>query len=258
MLYLCIPARDEAQTVGVLLWSIRKVFREYGRDFSVVVYDDGSTDATREVLAPYAEVLPLTIIGDAKPRGYAHAVDALLRHVARTSRYARRDAMVLLEGDLTDQPLHIPELAKRFEGGADVVLAEREDVASTPQAVRRLRRVAPWLLKPVVQFAGVRDPFATMRLIRVSVLKDMVKGAGERPLVAGDAWAANLELLAATLPHTRRIETVTVTPRYDLRPRGTRREAWRDAVRLGKWAWAARAQLRLAAGRSRAPVAPSA
>lgn len=258
MLYLCIPAHNEAPTVGVLLWSIRKVFRDYGRDFSVVVYDDGSTDATRAVLAPYAEVLPLTIIGEATPQGYAHAVDALLRHVARTSRYARRDAMVLLEGDLTDQPLHIPELAKRFEGGADVVLAEREEVAGTPPAVRRLRRVAPWLLKPVVQFAGVRDPFATMRLIRVSVLKDMVKAAGERPLVLGDAWAANLELLAATLPHTRRIETVAVTPRYDLRPRATRRDAWRDAVRLGKWAWASRARLRLAATHRRPPAQPTA
>jgi hypothetical protein len=56
------------------------------------------------------------------------------------------------------------------------------------------------------------------------------------------------------LPHTRRIETVTVAPRYDLRPRATRRDAWRDALRLGKWAWERRAELRQAALRTTRPA----
>ena len=51
MLYLCIPSFNEAPTVGVLLWRIRKVFQEYSREYEVIVYDDGSTDATAETLA---------------------------------------------------------------------------------------------------------------------------------------------------------------------------------------------------------------
>ena len=54
VLYICIPAYNEAQTIGVLLWRIRKVFQEYSREYEVLVYDDGSTDTTAETLEPYA------------------------------------------------------------------------------------------------------------------------------------------------------------------------------------------------------------
>ena len=33
LLYICIPAFDEAPTVGLLLWRIRKVFQEYPREY---------------------------------------------------------------------------------------------------------------------------------------------------------------------------------------------------------------------------------
>jgi hypothetical protein len=147
-------------------------------------------------------------------------------------RYPRRDAVILMQGDFTDQPEHLPELIKRFEGGADIVVAEPSTEPSDPRPVRRLRRLAPWLLRRAASVPGVKNPLGSYRLFRVSVLRDALKVAGATPLVRGEGWEANLDLLLATAPHARRIEAVPLPPRYDLRPRESRVRPLADALRL--------------------------
>lgn len=242
MLYICIPAFDEAPTIGLVLWRIRKVFEEYPREYEIFVLDDGSTDATAATLAPYTEVLPLTVLRHERRRGYAAALDTLVRAAAKRTRYPRRDAMLLMQGDFTDQPEHIPELAKRFEGGADLVIAERQGAPRVaPAAVRRLRRIAPWVMRPFVRVPGVSDPFGTFRLYRIAVIRDVIREAGEAPILHGEGWAANVELLVKAARFSRRIETVPLDARYDLRPRQTRVRPLAGALDLYRFGRASRA-----------------
>ncbi len=245
MLYLCIPSHNEAPTIGVLLWRIRKVFRDFSREYEILVYDDASTDETVSVLEPYHKVLPLTVIRGERRVGYAGAVDALFRAAAQRTRYPRRDAVVLMQGDFTDQPEHLPELIKRFEGGADVVVAEPAAVESAPASVaklarwaRRASRVWPW--RAHLSVDGVADPFDTFRIFRITVVRDVLRAAGERPVAAGPVRVANLALLRATMSVARRVEAVTVAPRYDLRPRPTRVQVWPDLKAILRAGWAAR------------------
>jgi glycosyltransferase involved in cell wall biosynthesis len=240
VLYFCIPSYNEAPTVGLLLWRLRKVFQEQPREYEVLVYDDGSTDSTHETLEPYHKVMPLTVLGGSRV-GYAQAVDALLREASKRTRYPRRDAIIVLQADFTDQPENLPELIKRFDGGADIVVGERPaDVATVPPAVRTLRRFAPWVVKPFVSVAGVRDPFGALRLFRISVIRDLIKERGNEPLLVGEGWSANVDLLLRAASQARRIETVEVVPRYDVRPRESRVRAWNDAMSLFRFARSAR------------------
>jgi len=249
VLFVCIPVHNEAPTVGLVLWRIRKMFADFPREYELIVYNDGSSDATAEVLAPYADALPVTILGGGEHVGYARAIDALLRTALNRCRYPRRDAVILLQGDFTDQPEHIPELVKRFEGGADIVVSEPAADTSFPKPVRQLQRVGRWIANRFAKVPGVGNPLGSFRLFRVTVVRDAVRAAGEKPLVEGDGWGANVDLLLAMAPHARRIETVSLQPRYDLRPRPSRIRPWHDALRLYRFGRAARArrpQLRLA------------
>lgn len=237
MLYICIPAHDEAPTIGLVLWRIRKVFQEYSREYEILVFNDGSGDATAETLQPYAKVLPLTVLGGGERVGYAKALDTLVRAVVKRTKYPRRDGLIVLQGDFTDQPEHLPELVKRFEGGADIVVGERRPDARTPAPVRRLQRVAPWLLRPFVTVPGVADPFGAFRLYRISVLRELVREYGSAPITGGAGWGTNVDLLVRAARHARRIETVPLEARYDVRNRPTRIRPWSEAlalVRMGR------------------------
>jgi glycosyltransferase involved in cell wall biosynthesis len=238
VLYICIPSYNEGPTVGVLLWRIRRVFQDYSREYEIIVYDDGSTDGTRETVEPYAEVIPLTVLRGEQRRGYGFAMDKLVREVSRRTRYARRDALIMIQADFTDQPEHIPELVKRFEGGADIVAAKQE-MSEAPAAVRRLRRFADW-----IQRAGLpktdADPFATFRLYRISVLRELLKTLGDKPVVSSSGWAANVELLLKARRFARRVETVDLAPRYDVRTRETRVRPFADALNLYRFSRKAR------------------
>ena len=223
MLYLAIPAQNEVATIGVLLWRLRTVLAEFPREYEVVVYDDASTDETADVAEQYANAMPVTVIRGKSAVGYAGAVDALVRYVSAATKYPRRDALLLLQGDFTDPPGIVPEFARRFEGGADIVVGERTAVVDAPVPVKRLFSAAGWALRPFVRVDGVKDLTGSMRLVRVSVLRDLLRGVDNGLVCEGDTWTANADFLLRLVPHARRIESVPMVPTYGVRMRDTRR-----------------------------------
>jgi hypothetical protein len=231
LIYICIPVLNEAQTVGVLLWRTRQVMAEFGRDYHIVVVDDGSTDASAEVLQPYTRVLPLTVVRHERNRGYAAALETLVREVAALSTHPKRDVAVFLQADFTEPPEEIPALVKRLEGGADIVgsTVAAVDVELT-RGMRWSRRGLPWLLKRSALPREIRDPFSGFRGYRVQVLRRALSDVDGKPLLERSGWAANAELLVRVAPHARRAEEAEVRLRYAHRERETRFRPW-DALR---------------------------
>ncbi len=232
MIYVCVPAHNEARTLGVLLWKIRGVFKEFERDYRVLVLDDASTDDTSEVLERYRQVLPLDVLRVERRLGYGGALDRVLRFAVETAPYPKRDVIVTLQGDFTEGPEDVIPLIKAIEGGADLVAGAVDSVGDPPRAVRFSRWAADRLLKSSLSTAPVSDPTCGVRAYRVVVVKKALRDRGSAPLVEGQGLAANVELLRILAPHARRIQDTPITLRYDLRRRGSRMKPLTSALDL--------------------------
>jgi len=223
LIYVCIPARDEAATLGPLLWKVRRVMRDFGREFTLVVLDDGSSDDTQGVLARYRDKVPLEALREDTPVGYGPAVDRLLRHVVEISDYPKRDAAIILQGDLTDDPDYLLDLVKALEGGADVVAGSAPEAGpEVPKPFRWGRRLAPWVLGRAYRDAPVPDPLCGLRAYRVIVLKKALRDDDGPLASAPESWVANLEILRRVVGYARRVEAVPLALRYHLLARESR------------------------------------
>lgn len=239
MIYFCIPTRDEAATVGLVIWKIRQVLTESRREFQFLVGDDASTDATSEVLAPYAKVLPITVFRQEQPIGYAATVERLLREALDRSDRHKRDVAMLWPADYTVDPSELEEFLKKLDSGADLVVGE-STVSGEPDRARRLvRRWASRLLGRPVRVPGVRDVVSGVAAMRLVALRQAFRDRADRWLTT-EGWTANAELVSWVAAAARQVETAQITVHADRRQRPSRIEPWPLARAL----WQARRHLK--------------
>jgi glycosyltransferase involved in cell wall biosynthesis len=239
MIYVCIPSYNEAPTIGLLLWKVRQVFAGFPREYQLLVLDDGSNDATAEVLERYTRVLPLCVTRHQERLGYAGSVEELLRQAVEHTDRPKRDAAVLMHADFAHGPNFIPDLVRRIESGADIVIAESRLEGEPSRARRLVRRLAPALLRGVVSVPGVSDVVSGFAIFRLVTLRNAFRNQ-PAPLLTTKGWAANAELYDRAARHARRVETIATVERCDLRQRPSRLNSWDAAMTV----WRSRGPLR--------------
>jgi dolichol-phosphate mannosyltransferase len=123
MISVVIPIYNEAENLPELLRRTSGALDAVGREWEIVLVDDGSGDGSAEIIrAAHARDARIKLIALSRNFGHQPAVTAGVHH-------ARGDAVILLDGDLQDPPELIPELVAKWGEGYQVVLARRRSRA---------------------------------------------------------------------------------------------------------------------------------
>jgi glycosyltransferase involved in cell wall biosynthesis len=141
---IVVPAFNEEEGISPTLEDLQRVMERSGREFEVLVVDDGSTDGTRE----RAEKAGVRVVTLPQNLGYGGALKV---GVAK----ARYDTIVITDADGTYPAEAVPDLLA-FSEDFDMVVGAR---VGADVRIPAVRRPAKWLLARLAGYlAGRRIP----------------------------------------------------------------------------------------------------
>jgi glycosyltransferase involved in cell wall biosynthesis len=153
LLSLVVPVLNEEEVIPLFLDEVAKVLAGIGMAHEIVFVDDGSTDSTAKVVAAAAKKdKRVKLVRLSRNFGKEAALCAGLAH-------AKGDAVVPMDVDLQDPPEVLVKMVSKWQKGAKVVCAVRDDRKSDGWFKRFTSgwfyRVFNWLSGvPLVENAG--------------------------------------------------------------------------------------------------------
>jgi len=159
-----IPVKNEAPNLPPLLEELNSVMSTLNAPWEVIVVNDGSTDASAEVLSQLHPLYPLRTIHFDRNYGQSSAFDAGFRS-------AKGEFIITLDGDRQNDPHDIPKLLALANEGADLVCGQRQKRKDS-FFKRFISKAANALRKRVCQ-DGVSDTGCSLKVYRRSCFKEI-------------------------------------------------------------------------------------
>lgn len=158
MLSVIVPTYNEAGSIVQLGERLGAALA--GREWELVVVDDGSPDGTADLASALAPRLPVRLLRRAGKGGLASAVVAGFA-------VARGEVLVVMDADLSHPPETVPALAEAIASGADLAVASRYvsggGVRDWPLRRRIVSRVACLMGSALVPVRDATSGFFALR-----------------------------------------------------------------------------------------------
>lgn len=180
MIWLVLPAYDEADNIGRLLGEILATWQETlpHRALRVLVVDDGSSDSTADVVREVAARHPdhVELLQHQQNQGLAEAIRTGLTTAA--ARSGPRDVILTMDADNSHVPGLIPSMVRALGEGYDVVIASRYQPGARVVGLSAKRRLlslgASLLFRALFPIPGVRDYTCGFRAYRAALIQPVL------------------------------------------------------------------------------------
>jgi dolichol-phosphate mannosyltransferase len=185
-----VPLYNEEENVSLLQTELSAALA--GLDHEIIFVDDGSTDRTVARLTKGPEVRVLRF---EKNTGQSAALYA-------GANAARGATVVLIDGDLQNDPADIPRLLAEIERGADLVCgyrAQRKD-----SLVKRLTSWVANFVRSRFTKDGVRDTGCTLKAMRRECVGTLVPFKGMHRFIPALVKGAGYRLVEVPVNHRPR------------------------------------------------------
>ena len=154
-LSIVVPAFNEARRLGPALRQIRAYVERKAVDAELIVVDDGSSDATAEVVDGFdAGAIPVQLLRNRINRGKGYSV-------RRGMRRARGRILLMTDADQSTPIWEIEKALGFFDEGYDVVIGSRDmdesDISEHQPWYRRILGQALRGLRRRVMLGDIRD-----------------------------------------------------------------------------------------------------
>ena len=119
MIEIIVPCFNEEDNILILQKEVSTVLNDLEEDFRIIFIDDGSSDSSWDKISKLSSANN-NITGIKLSRNFGHqaAIDAGLQN-------SNGDAVIIMDGDLQDDPSYLKDLIKEWYDGFDIVLAKR-------------------------------------------------------------------------------------------------------------------------------------
>src|SRR4051812_40834962 len=231
MILIVLPAYNEAEGLPALLQSIRHVMDESRLPYKVVAVDDGSSDATWEVIGRHAAEMPMVPVRHEVNRGLAEALRSGLQ--VAVGEAGPDDVIVTMDADNTHAPGLVMRMLGLIREGHDVVIGSRyvsgARVVGVPFHRRVLSGGASLLMRTVFPIDGVRDYTCGFRAYRASILQAAFARYSER-LISQKGFSCMVDILLKLRTLEPIMGEVPLVLRYDLKHGMSKMRAARTIV----------------------------